>query len=282
METETSTLELIKNDVSSAEQLVQESPYPTILTTLPYEEDREEDIAEYGAIVDMSRFYFPQHLMEDPIKTAFIYLRNTNYRNLIFDFSSCSLEKKKEFLIRYLQSNMHFFCPELVSTWLYILNYYQGFIFNSAESIRKECQGSLFSILNKDEVEGFISKYKEVLDNILQFIQSLPLYLINRLKTELTIENDIPKFEGKKHFGKNLYYLALNGACNLLMIGNHIFDPVIFEDEFTEENNELFESLTGLDFYQYLRTMATEPETWNKVMNELVELDKAVGKNEGK
>lgn len=66
------------------------------------------------------------------------------------------------------------------------------------------------------------------------------------------------------------------------MVGNHIFEPVDFTDEFTEENNELFESLTGLDFYQYIRTMATEPETWNSVMSELQNLDKALedGRNE--
>lgn len=281
MEIDTSTLGMITEDLNS-EEMPQAREFPTLMTTLPYEEDMEPEIAEKGAIIDMSRFYFPSYLMEDPIKTAFIYLRNTNYDNLIFDFSNCSYELRKEFLIKYLQTNMHFPCHELISTWLFILNYYQGFIFNRADGVRKEESNSLYSILSNEEIDAFISEYKEILDSSLQFIQSLPIYLIIRLKTDIKVENDIPKFEGEKKFGKNIYFFAKNPACNLLMVGNHIFEPLDFTDEFTEENNELFESLTGLDFYQYIRTLATEPETWNSVMSELQNLDKALedGRNE--
>lgn len=259
------------------EKVVKKSK-PTIVTNLPYSEELEPEIAENGAIVDLSKFFFPHQLMSDPIKTAFIYLRNTGYCNLVFDFSKCDYNRKKEYLIKYMQSNMHFLCPELVSTWLYIMNYYQGFIFKMAESVDQEDSVSLFSILNKEEIEQFISEYKDTIESYLQFIQSLPIYLIIRLKTEIKIENDFPRFEGEKNFGKNIYYLARNNACNLLMIGNHQFETLYYKDEFTEENNELFESLYGLDYYQYLRTIATEPELWKEIMTSLIELDRAVCK----
>ena len=112
--------------------------------------------------------------------------------------------------------------------------------------------------------------------DILNTIRQNASYQYQQNVPEIDVENDIPKFEGEKKFGKNIYFFAKNPACNLLMVGNHIFEPVDFTDEFTEENNELFESLTGLDFYQYIRTMATEPETWNSVMSELQNLDKAL------
>jgi hypothetical protein len=55
-----------------------------IITKLPYEEDMFEDISNNGAIIDMSK-------NELDIRTTFIYLRNTNFNNIKFDFSSYSL-----------------------------------------------------------------------------------------------------------------------------------------------------------------------------------------------
>lgn len=64
-----------------------------IRTGLPYDFDLMETIEKEGAVVDVSQVSYPNS--EDIERTTLIYLRNTNYDNIILDFSKVDYKTKE-------------------------------------------------------------------------------------------------------------------------------------------------------------------------------------------
>lgn len=216
-----------------------------IRTVLPYPEEVEDSIRKYGAIVDMSKPEFPDNYKENEIRYSAIYLRNTGYENIDLDFSSLSLETRKNYLLFYMNSDIVFDCKELSSSWLGILLKYAGV----------EISG-IPNILNESETESFIEENKFLLESMLQFVQSLPLYLISRMNLAKPITMDFPINKDTLPFNNNILYVIRNEHINLAYIADKQFEPLFFEKYFTDDNTELFESLIYLDFYQTLDSLA--------------------------
>ena len=229
-----------------------------INTVIPYPEDMEERISNEGAIVDMSNLKFEGHYKENEIKYSFIYLRNTGYENIDLDFSKVDYEKKSKFLLDYMKSDIIFNCKELVQSWLSIILHSAGV----------EVEG-IFNILNKEEEQKFLEENRVFIKDMCLFINSLPLYLLYRIKTIDFSMEDIMKSDNVFSFGNNINFLINQEHINLLFIADDSNEPIFFNNYFTEDNNDLFESLVNLDFYQTLLSLSEmNSEDWNKLVEQ--------------
>ena len=119
-----------------------ESQY--IKTGLPYDLDQMENIAQNGAIVDISNINFPGIPDSKKVRTAYIFLRNTGFENIVLDFQKADYKTKSDFLITYLQDTIENNNQEIHNSWITIL-----FDYNNIENYG-------YSILTKEEENKFI------------------------------------------------------------------------------------------------------------------------------
>lgn len=237
-----------------------------INTGLPYEQDQMKEISEKGAIVDMSAINFPEGI-ENSIRTVFIYLRNTGFKNITLDFSKCSYDQKLNFLLEYFQTDIINEIPILTYTWKQIL-------------LCRDSNIEVYqSILTKEEIRNFVKEYESRINDLVSFYLSTPLFLLSRIKGE---ENkallDISSIECSEDLvgNENLYSLIEPEFLDALSLTYKDFSiPVKFYTKhFTLENNALFEKLTQTTFYNLIDTMATwNPEDFKEIINELEKIN---------
>lgn len=144
------------------------------MTGLPYDMDKMANFYENGGTINMANIKFPGcKTFKSNLKSAFIYLRNTNY-DMKYDFTGMEYDQKKELLTEYLETKTDYSIPELNETWLSI--------FYACVGIKAT---NLRCILNDLELMTFQSAEFEYVQKWWKFIISLPLYAIIRLKTEV-------------------------------------------------------------------------------------------------
>lgn len=161
--------------------------------------------SENKFIVDMSQLNFAVD-SDQQKKSSFIFLRNADIRAEL-DFSACSFDDKESFLLLYLTENIEIHAPILSSTWIEILSAKDG--------------GGIFlpSILNSEERKLFCERNKEFIDEIYQFINSLPIYalFVNANGHKLCDLDSIQKTDYNKIKMANFYKLADYPEFNLLL-----------------------------------------------------------------
>lgn len=208
-------------------------------TKLPYDMDKMNYIKENGAKVDMSNIDFPN--LNDDIRVSYIYLRNTDF-NVELDFSKCNYEFKKQFVYFYLFGDIVYNFDCITDTWISIM-----LMFNDSNiDIPKE-----FGILSKEEIIDFINEYKDKIKIINDFLFSLCMYPILRLK-DIKLNSDDIEINDEKIFNENCYNIIKNKYFNILLTFDGISKPVNFTKYFTNENNELFELIAKYTPYQEL------------------------------
>lgn len=203
-----------------------------IHTGLPYRMEEITEIAQNGAVVNMDSLSFPTIPEDKQISTAFIFLRNTGFPLVSLDFSRCSYEKKEAYLQEYLETDMLVKYEEFSDTVIAVL-----------DSLFFQNTGNMESFLVSEECQKFISRNKKLLLKLLQFLASVPVYALYRLKLngEAYSLSDIPETEVK--IGIN--YLNLLSYEDMQYIMFHTgLEPLFYTKIFTEDNNELFSALS--------------------------------------
>lgn len=203
-----------------------------IVTGLPYDINLMIDrIQNEGAIIDVSKINFPNVTSkEQTVRTTLIYLRNTNFPNTELDFSHVAQEDFQYWLKTYITCDITFSVPELNEMWFYVIGY---------------CvTGQNFSdYMTNETIESFVLANSELIDQLIDFYNSLLLYAMKRLSNDNIID-----FSDVKHQPTHMFS---NNAYNLLRLTN-FFDvmdvvdrePVFFDDLFTDTNNELFDMIS--------------------------------------
>ena len=241
-------------------------------TGLPYDLNLMNDISEQGAIVDMNNINFPGIPENLKIKTSFIFLRNTGFENISLDFSSVNYEEKEQFLLFFLTGDIESNNQEFIDSWLSIL-----FFFNRINN-------DIITILNKDEIEKFIKNNNELILKISSVINSLPVMLINRLKNKPWNFNIQTQKFGNiniKNLAKvisteEVFYLYTN-------LNTEKYQPVFYEDLFSEEENDLFFAMTNSPLFVIMFGLSTTPteelETLIKNCTENLKIDEEIRYN---
>lgn len=233
-----------------------------ILTNLPYDFNIMNEIKEKGAIVDMSNINYPGINSEDNIRISYIYLRNTNF-DVDLDFSKCEYSFKEAFIKFYLEGDIIYNIKEINSTLIKILGIHAHEYFE------------IKSILDDNEIKTFIENNQPFLTKVSTFIYSLPLYPISRLDFEDTTL-DLKDVKHEKGIAIN------NNICNLIkenlfieLFNDEIQTEAIFYDDiFTENNNELFETLGIYTPFNTLLYGMNQPEEWTQFVDGLEEFIK--------
>lgn len=229
------------------------------LITIPYENGTIDNINELS--IDMSNLKFD--CPEDKKKFyAFIFIRNTGIKSkLVFDY--CSFTDKEEYLRMFLTSNIELKCSLLASTWIEILS------FNDNEIL-------LPSILNKDEISKFICRNKNLVDQVHQFINSLPLYTIYRFNETYDIGNDINinEFESVDKFDfkiVNFYQLTNFDRFILLLNPNPPYEqrPVFYKELFSDRSKayDFMNIVNNLPYMNILNAIFSNKECQNDIIN---------------
>lgn len=204
-------------------------------TGLPYDFEKMNEIEENGAVVDMHDLQFPA---SNQIRTAFIFLRNTGYKNIKHDFSNCSEQEKAEYLRQYLTTDIEVSIPELLN----------GLKDVAYKLLHKKHQNIFF----KDES---FSEDKELMEAVMEavlIVKASPLFLINKLRKDVNM--DYPKTK-TAFVGKNVPYLfTMTDIDEFYEECDSAALPLLFyEDIFTMENNELFSAINNsAAFYPFI------------------------------
>ena len=243
-----------------------------IQTGLPYTPELMKDISKQGAIVDMSSINFPEGV-ENSTRTVFIYLRNTGFKNIVLDFSKCSYEQKQSYLIEYINTDITNELLILTYTWKQIL-------------LCRDANVQVYqSILNEEETKEFVRSFEILINDLVSFYLSTPLFILSRIKGEddnhtllnmegIEITDYIPGNE-------NIYYLIEPEFMNALSLTYKDNIPVKFYSQyFNIENNALFDRLTQTDFYALINTMATcKPEEFKEILDEMEKFNEQINES---
>lgn len=239
-----------------------------IQTGLPYIPELMKDISEQGAIVDMSSINFPEGV-ENSTRTVFIYLRNTGFKNIVLDFTKCSYEQKQSYLVEYINTDIINEIPILTYTWKQIL-------------LCRDTNVQVYqSILNDEETKDFVGSFGSLINDLISFYLSTPLFILSRIKGD----NDkaLLNMEGieitdYKPGNENLYYLIEPEFMNALSLTYKDNIPVKFYSQYFKiDNNALFDKLTQTDFYALINTMATcKPEEFKEILDEMEKFNEQV------
>lgn len=113
-------------------------------------------------LIDMSDLNFDMDANYQK-RAAFVFLRNTGLKANL-DFSRCSYEDKEEYLMLFLQCGVEVQSDILASTWMEILSAKDG------------GDHYLPTILSADEIKRFCEDHREYINELYQFINSLPIH----------------------------------------------------------------------------------------------------------
>jgi len=218
-------------------------------TGLPYKIEEMEKIQNKGAEIDMSNINFP--VEGDKFRITSIYLRNTDFDNIIFDFSTTSYEDKRDFLLFYMTGDITYKIQPLIDTWQVIICYFKNFNYN------------INSILNIEEIQRFIDENISLVSEIIRFLESLPIAVISRLDLEDgEIKMDVEEIETVS-FNKNIYELITRDFILAISMFEPNFEPAMYKSHFYKENDELFDIITKENPYVSLFYGMTT-EDWPK------------------
>lgn len=218
------------------------------MKTLPFNISELESLRELESIeVDMSKPNFPENL--DPIKTSFIYMRNIGFHNLKQDFSGLTKEDKFKYLEQYISTNIDIsdYCLPLIYTW---------------GSIIADFYNEEMSILTEQETKEFVESHKDLIDQIRNFIISLPVYAMYRFKHEELYTLDDIEHSDYDGFGPNLYTILkyLDISLVIFQINIENTSPVFYDKYFTVENNQLMEVIETTPMMAALNALATSED----------------------
>ena len=242
-----------------------------IQTGLPYIPELMKDISEQGAIVDMSSINFPEGV-ENSTRTVFIYLRNTGFKNIVLDFTKCSYEQKQSYLIEYINTDIINEIPILTYTWKQIL-------------LCRDTNVQVYqSILNEEETKEFVKSFENLINDLISFYLSTPLFILSRIKGDndkalLSMEGiEITDY---KPGNENLYYLIEPEFINALSLTYKDNIPAKFYSQYFKiDNNALFDRLTQTDFYALINTMVTcKPEEFKEILDEMEKFNDQVNES---
>ena len=226
-------------------------------TGLPYKIEEMEQIQANGAEIDMSDINFP--VEGEKTRITFIYLRNTDFNNITFDFSNTSYEDKKDFLISYMTGDITYKIQELIDTWQVIVCNYKNFNYN------------IKSILTNEEIQKFIEENISLVEEVVRFLESLLIAVISRLEFEDgSIKMDVEEIEDVS-FNKNIYNLITKDFIFAISMFEPSFKPAMYKSHFYMENDELFDILTKETPYVSLFYGMTT-EDWPKFTDMIVDM----------
>lgn len=207
-------------------------------TRIPYDIEKIEEIRDHGAIVDVSSPNFPGIEKDKQLRTTLVFLRNTGF-NVELDFSKCTYEEKREYLLLYLQEKIEIKNKEFSDTWVKILMEYIGI-----ES-DKPC------FLNEEELTTFISENSEYISHVVNFIYSLVLYAMKRYSLEDKAYS-FEDFETSDTDDISDNICQIIKVPEIIMIYSTDNTPVFYNKVFTIENNKLFDAIQRLPFISLL------------------------------
>ena len=240
-----------------------------VVTGLPYDINLMiERIQNEGAIVDVSQINFPNITsIDQQVRTTLIYLRNTNFPNTTLDFSHVAQDQFQYWLKGYITSDITFSVPELNEMWLHVLGYYLSGT-NNCDYITNET------------LDKFIEDNRQLVDQLIDFYNSLLLYVLKRLTDENVIDFSDVKHQSEVLFSANAYNLLQ--LTNFSDLTDSIErEPVFFDNLFTETNNDLFELIgEHTPYTALLYGMSQDVDKFKQVIDDieqLAQLDVEVG-----
>lgn len=206
------------------------------------------DIPE-NVVVDLHSATFSQDFDEN-IVTSFIYLRNIEYNGSI-DFSKFSKDEKMRILKLYMERDLKDFnLKQLDYTIFYLF-----------ADFKKD--NDIDFLLDEDERQEFKTANKELCDEMLQFIVSLPVYILSLDKDILNCElgeikhiDSIPKtYECILMLFK---YVELNVLMLLPTLYADVPECVFFDKVFKYENSQLADAVQKTTFSYLYNGMLNE------------------------
>lgn len=229
-----------------------------VVTGLPYDINLMiERIQNEGAIVDVSQINFPNATsIDQQVRTTLIYLRNTNFPNTTLDFSHVPQDQFQYWLKGYITSDITFSVPELNEMWLHVLGYYLS--------------GTNYSdYITNETLDQFIKENQQLVDQLIDFYNSLLLYVLKRLTDENVIDFSDVKHQSEVLFSANAYNLL--HLSNFSDLTDSIErEPVFFDSLFTETNNDLFEMIGEYTPYTaLLYGMVKDTETFKRLADDI-------------
>ena len=207
-------------------------------TKIPYQVERIEEIRERGAVVDVSNPIFPGIEQDKQLRTTLVFLRNTGF-DVELDFSGCSYEEKRDYLLLYVKDKIDVKYKEFSDTWVSII----------MEAIGLENDRP--SILNDDEMARFIEENMGYISRVINFIYSLTLYAMDRYSLN-SQAYDMKSFKTTDYedIGFNICYVL--EAPEIIMVYSIDDEPLFYTKLFTIENNKLFDAVQKLPFMSLL------------------------------
>jgi hypothetical protein len=176
-------------------------------------------------IIDMSVHNFGVDV-EDPIKSAFIFIRNTELKAK-FDFSNCTYDQKCKYLMMFMFGSFDIHMQDLTDTWMAIL-------------LSKKYDQDVFPCLfTHDEINKFVSENSEVLSEVYQLVISLPVFALweydNNCKNRYNspVHFDLTKYEHTDYNKINLHnFTSLTFNQDFVRLGardNDDIQPKFYE-----------------------------------------------------
>lgn len=192
-------------------------------------------------------------------RAALVYLRNTGMEGQ-FDFSQCSYEQKEKYLVLYLTEPLDVNTDILASTWIEIL------------SARDGGGVVLPSILSSDEIEKFLERNHDFVQEIYQFINSLPAYAMYCVQNEDTWYNtsELECTSYNKLKMENFHKLANYDAFILLIDG--ATPPKFYEEIFGPKDYYMSTLSSKLPYAGMLTALTSTVEFQDEVVDRLEEL----------
>lgn len=228
---------------------MQGTEYQYMLKTgLPYDFELMDEIANNGAIVKMDNICFPGIPEDKKIRTTYIYLRNTDFDNIILDFSNTDYNLKKEILLFYLNGDIESNNKSILDTWINVLFYSNGIKYESE------------SILSEEELRRFFQENEDLIFKVSSVLNSISVMLLYRLK-EQRWNKDIEE----KEFGsvniKNLATLLSDKrVLNLyLQMDYSKYKLINYIDLFSKQENDLFLAMKNSPLFVIMFGLCTTP-----------------------
>lgn len=229
-----------------------------VVTGLPYDINLMiERIQNEGAIIDVSQIKFPNVTSIDAqVRTTLIYLRNTNFPNTELDFSKVEQDQFENWLVGYITSDITYSVPELNEMWLCVLGYYLTNVNYS-------------DYINNDTLNNIVENNKELIDQLIDFYNSLLLYVLKRLTNENIIDFSDVKHQQDVLFKANAYNLLyLTNLNDVVDVIDR--EPVFFDSLFTDTNNDLFNMVVQHTPYTaLLYGMMHDRQNFNHIVDSL-------------
>lgn len=224
--------------------------------SLPIDLNVIDSINKEEAVIDMSDLKFPCDESKQ-VRSSFIFIRNTDL-DMNFDFEKCSYEMKEEYLLFYFKGNINVNIPVLSTTWLEILFHeYTGGI-------------TLQSILNNEEIEKFINRNGNYVNEIHRFIVSIPISAINFYLGYNMVESDIsmdefPQSDFDELNLDNFIHLVDYSDFMLLITPRPGIEPTFYTKYFNRGENDPYKQIliSKLPFLNMINMMINPKESVN-------------------